>query len=164
MRSVDWAVSRALAIALIACAYACTKSDPPAPPVVDHALPDHIDTKIGPIKVVETLPPDAEVMCSADLKIYPRSEIHVVPTYEPTLQRYVGGYRCNEHWKAAIAETRARFARNPTDDEGAAILQVFVERGVTTEQLLPLTSGKSIKEAIPAVLDALEAGKLTLAM
>jgi hypothetical protein len=49
-----------------------------------------------------------------------------------------------------------------TDDEGAAILQVFLERGVTEDQMRGLVAGEDIRSAIAAVLDALEAGKLTL--
>ena len=149
-----------LAFVLVACS--STKSEPPTSTGSDVNMPDHVDTKIGPIKVAKELPADAKFMCSADFKVYPRLEIHVVPTYQPTLERYVGSYRCNEHWKAAIAETRARFARTPTVDEGSRILQVFVERGVTAEQMRPLTAGKPIEQAVPAVLDALEAGTLAL--
>jgi hypothetical protein len=151
---------RALLIVLLVIAGGCP-SEKPSPS--KGKVPDHIDTKIGPIKVTDDIPADAELMCSVDYKPYPRAEMHVVPTYSPDLKRYVGSYRCNQHWKAAIAETRARFAANPTDEEGAMILQVFVERGVTAKQLLPLTEGKPMKEALPAVLDALEAGKLELA-
>jgi hypothetical protein len=128
-------------------------------------MPDkyqHVMDQYG-IKVVDgPMPDDAEFMCSADYKAHPHSELHVVPTYNVDLGRYVGSYRCNVHWKAALAETRARFAAHPTDDEGAAILQVFLERGVTEDQMRGLVAGEDIRSAIAAVLDALEAGKLTL--
>lgn len=109
------------------------------------------------------LPANAELMCSADYRVYPRAEIHVVPTYNQDLQRYVGSYRCNADWKAALSETRARFAAHPTDDEGAMILQVFLERGVTQDQLRARVAGKPMEKAIPAVLDSLERGELVLA-
>jgi hypothetical protein len=126
--------------------------------------PDVVQTKVGPIKVVDSIPDDAEIMCSADYQTFPKSQIHVIPTWNKDLGNYVGSYRCNTHWKAAIAETRARFAANPTDEEGARILQVLLDRGITEQQLLPLTNGKPMKVIIPAVLDALEDGRFVLAL
>jgi hypothetical protein len=115
------------------------------------------------IKVLDgPLPDNAEFLCSADYQVHPQSELHVVPTYNADIDRYVGSYRCNADWKAALAETRARFAATPTDEEGGAILQVFLDHGVEKDQLRAVVAGKDIRGAITAALDALEAGKLTL--
>lgn len=143
--------------AVMLLALSCGKSDKPA-----KTEPKHIDTKVGRIEVADPIPEGAEFMCSADLEVVPRAELHVVPTFQESLKRYVGSYRCNKHWKEAIAETRARFAKNATENEGAGILQVFLERGVTREQARVFTAGKPIDEAVTAMLDALEAGKLVL--
>lgn len=124
-----------------------------------------IGTSAGPIDIhVGTPPPDAEFMCSdpADYKTYPRSKIHVVPTYSAESQQYVGSFRCDTHWKQAIAQTRARFASHPSDDEGAALLSAVVAHGVTKDQLRAIVSGKPIAAAIDATLDAIESGKLVL--
>jgi hypothetical protein len=121
-----------------------------------------IETKAGPIGVVDHMPDNAQLMCSADYQVYPRAEIHVVPTFNADLQRYVGGYRCNTHWKAAIREARARFASQPTEDEGGGILQVFLDHGINEDQLRAVVGGKALRDAIPAALDALESGQLIL--
>lgn len=115
------------------------------------------------IKVAQgPIPEDAQFMCSADYDVHPVSELHVVPTYNEDLGRYVGSYRCNKDYKAALAETRARFRANPTEDEGGGILQVFVERGVTNDQLRAVVGGKTLPDAIEAALAALERGTLKL--
>lgn len=108
------------------------------------------------------MPADARFMCSADYQVYPRSELHVVPTFNADLGRYVGSYRCNADYRQAIAETRARFHAHPTADEGGAILEVFLARGVQEDDLRAIVGGKPLLDAIDAALDALETGKLTL--
>lgn len=115
-----------------------------------------IEVATGPI------PADAEFMCSADYEVHPQSELHVIPTFNADLGRYVGSYRCNKDYKQALAETRARFRANPTEDEGGGILQVFVERGVSQDRLRAIVGGKSLPDAIMAALDALESGELSL--
>jgi hypothetical protein len=152
----------ARALWLLALIAACDRASPKDPPVLASKYQQVMD-KYGIQVASGAMPADAEFMCSADYKVHPHSELHVVPTYNADLPRYVGSFRCNADWKQAIAETRARFAHDPTDDEGAAILQVFIERGVTDDQLRARVAGKPMRDAIPAVLDALEAGELVLA-
>jgi hypothetical protein len=109
-----------------------------------------------------SMPADAEFMCSADFEVHPASELHVIPTFNHDLGRYVGSFRCTAHYKQAIAETRAGFRADPTEDHGAAILTVFVERGVSNDRLRAIVGGRNLSDAIDAALDALEAGTLKL--
>lgn len=151
----------ARALLVVALLAACDRSTPEKPKMRED-IQKTMD-KYGIEVASGAMPADAEFMCSADLGVHPHSELHVVPTYNQDLQRYVGSYRCNADWKAALTETRERFAAHPTDDEGAMILQVFLERGVTQDQLRARVAGKAMEKAIPAVLDSLERGELVLA-
>jgi hypothetical protein len=146
---------------LVAVVAACDRSSETEAPMTADRYRQVMD-KYGIEVASGAMPADAEFMCSADYKVHPRAELHVVPSYNADLGRYVGSYRCDADWKQAIAETRLRFAQHPTDDEGAAILQVFLERGVGEDQLRVHVAGKSMREAIAAVLAALESGALVL--
>jgi hypothetical protein len=87
----------------------------------------------------------------------------VVPTFDVPLQKYVGAYRCEAHWKQAIAETRAGFLeRNDIEFEAGALLAMLVGRGISRETLRAHTSGKMPVDAIMEVLDEIEAGRLVL--
>jgi hypothetical protein len=123
--------------------------------------PKVIETKAGPIEVVDKIPEGAEFMCSADLAVHPMTELHVIPMYNSSLDRYVGSYRCNADWKAAIEEVRTRLHANPTQDEAAMFLQVFLERGAEGT-LRPLVEGKKPMEAAEIALDAIGSGKIVL--
>src|SRR5437764_1421519 len=94
-----------------------------------------IETSSGPItvRVSNNMPPDAQMLCSApdDLKPYPRSQMHVLPGYANG--RYVTTFRCDKHWKAALAQTRARFAANPNEDDAVDILMFIVDHGISED-------------------------------
>lgn len=145
-------------IGVIAFVLACNSSEKPKVP----PMPDEIQTPVGPIKVIDQVPSDAEFMCSADYKTHPMTELHVIPMFNPSLGRYVGSYRCNADWKAAIAEVRARLHANLTEAEVAMFLQVFIERGVTKERLRTFVADKSLGDAADAALDALASGQIKL--
>jgi hypothetical protein len=114
------------------------------------------------IEVVETIAPDSEFLCSKCYKTYPVANVHVVPTYNDSLRRYVGSYRCNDDWKTAITETRLRFLSHKSDDEALDILEVFVNRGVSSSELRRFAAGKGSDQAVLSALDALTNGELTL--
>jgi len=87
--------------------------------------------------VVDTVDPSASFLCSKCYKTYPVSELHVVPTFDETTGRYVGGYRCKNDWRNTIAETRQQSAAYKPPDESAAVvavgsfLEVFRNRGLS---------------------------------
>ena len=168
-------------LALLAIVCACKSSTEPAEPA-DRVKPQRppsnvverttdggrvltVETDAGPIDIHVAegpIPANAEMMCSdpADYTTYPRSQIHVVPTYIEDRDQYVGSFRCNTHWKKALAETRARLAKHPHDV--GALLEVILARGVTEDRLRAIVSGKDEAGAAAAVLDAIEAGTLVL--
>jgi hypothetical protein len=112
--------------------------------------------------VLTEIPDDMQFMCSADYETHPVSQLHVIPTYNEHLDRYVGSYRCDRHWAAALSETRARLRADVGTDELAMLLEVILARGVTVEQLRELVAEKSPHDAGDAVLDALATGQLRL--
>lgn len=125
-----------------------------------------VKDKLG-IQVSSDLKQGGEFMCSADLKTHPVSELHVVPTYNASLGKFVGGYRCDADWKAAIAEARAHLhglSRDALLDQLPDFLQVFLNRGVTEEQLRGFVAGKAPLQAADAALDALAAEQLKLTL
>ena len=77
------------------------------------------------IRVATSAIPNASYLCSKCLHPFPASRIHVVPTHDEHLG-YVGSYRCDDHWKASLAETRARIAADASVDEVAGMLEVLV--------------------------------------
>jgi hypothetical protein len=125
-------------------------------PEVLHVTPD------VSVHVAASVVPNAEYLCSKCYHAFPASKMHVVPTQDEQLGAYVGSYRCDEHWKAAVAETRARIAADASVDEVGGMLQVLTTRGVPKERLRSFTAEKSPSEASFAVLDALERGALVI--
>lgn len=114
------------------------------------------------VEVTSSMPPNAQLLCSKCLHPFPPSKIHTVPTYDDHLGRYVGSYRCDDHWKAALSETRARITADASVDEVGGMLEVLVSRGVPKERLRTFTEEKSLDDAALAVLDALERGRLVV--
>ena len=108
--------------------------------------------------------PGAMFLCSSCYKTFPLKSVHVVPTYNGDLGKYVGSNRCDADWKPSLEETRVRFAAHPTDAELASLLEVFRIRGFTDQDLGAFTQGRSNAQAGAAVVDATENGTLKLTL
>ena len=117
--------------------------------------------------LLEELPGEASFLCSSCGRSFPQAQTHVVPTFEPTRQAYVGSYRCDQHWKAALDETRNVFLERAGTDlqfESGALLAFLVGRGISRDVLRRHTTAKMPVDAVMAVLDELEAGRLSLSV
>jgi hypothetical protein len=149
------------ALSLGACLVAC-KPEPrqePAPPQVIQIAPGISATVVATVDPDE---PGAAFLCSTCYQTFPLRTVHVVPTYNASLARYVGSNRCDKDWRPSVAETRARLSSRPSVDELATFFEVFVSRGHPAEELRVYTQGKPGPAAALAVLDALEKGEIKL--
>lgn len=70
-------------------------------------------------------------MCSQCYRVVTQEHVHVIPWFNESLNNYVTTFRCDEHWQASLAETRAHFLADAAGSaERAKLIEFFVSHEV----------------------------------
>jgi hypothetical protein len=146
----------------------CDRDEPGRPRPKEVTTPDgrralEVGDLVIPVATEEEMAdPDAQFLCSRCYKVHPVRDLHVVPTFNESLGRWVGSNRCPACWKPSVQEARAYFAAHESEELAWGLFQTVLERGVSDDILRSHVAGRTAHDAVLVTLDAIERGEIHL--
>ncbi|HXC27094.1 MAG TPA: hypothetical protein VNV38_03995 [Stellaceae bacterium] len=107
---------------------------------------------------------ERQVLCSRCLEVFAESQIHVIPWFNETAERYITTYRCEQCWLPSLAETRTRLSVMQDEAEIADAAEFFKRNGYFIHEYLRGDPMDVVRRILVHMLGMMERGDIRLSI
>ena len=109
-------------------------------------------------------PNERQVVCSACFQVVAEPLVHVIPTYNTDVGRFVTTFRCEQCWLASLEETRARLDAIADEAEIASVAVFFENHGVFVHEFRRGDPAPVVRRILAQMMDMLRSGTIRLSI
>src|SRR5580692_8083141 len=109
-------------------------------------------------------PNERQVVCSACFQVVAEPLVHVIPTYNTDVGRFVTTFRCEQCWLPSLEETRARLEATADEAEIASVAVFFENHGVLVHEFHRGDPAPVVRKILVQMMDMLRSGTIRLSI